>query len=60
MSTSAEAALWNMLKSKKIYCRKFRRLYSIDKYIVDFNCPSEKPTIELDGALHGEYHKIES
>jgi very-short-patch-repair endonuclease len=57
-STSAEVALWNILKSKKLDGRKFRRQYSIDNYIVDFCCPSEKLVIELDGAPHGEYHKI--
>jgi len=57
-STSAEAALWNILKSRKLDGRKFRRQYSIDKYIVDFCCPSEKLVIELDGAPHGEYSKI--
>jgi very-short-patch-repair endonuclease len=55
-STSAEAALWEMLKSKKLEGRKFRRQYSIGSYIVDFCCPSEKLIIELDGDPHGEYH----
>jgi very-short-patch-repair endonuclease len=58
-STSAEAALWNILKSKNLDGRKFRRQYSIDNYIVDFCCPSEKLIIELDGAPHGEYHRIQ-
>jgi very-short-patch-repair endonuclease len=58
-STSAEAALWEMLKSKKLDGRKFRRQYSIGSYIVDFCCPSEKLIIELDGDPHGEYYKIE-
>ena len=58
-STSAEAVLWDILKSKKLDGRKFRRQYSIGSYIVDFCCPSEKLIIELDGAPHGEYHKIE-
>ena len=57
-STSAEADLWEMLKSKKPDRRKFRRQYSIGSYIVDFCCPSEKLVIELDGDSHGEYHKI--
>jgi very-short-patch-repair endonuclease len=43
-STSAEAALWGMLKSKKLDGRKFRRQYSIGSYIVDFCCPSESTT----------------
>jgi len=55
-STSAEAALWEMLKSRKLEGRKFRRQYSIGSYIVDFCCPAEKLVIELDGAPHGEYH----
>ncbi len=59
ISTSAEAALWEMLKSKKLYGRKFRRQYSIGSYIVDFCCPSEILIIELDGDHHGEYFKIE-
>ncbi len=58
-STSAEAALWEMLKSRKLEGRKFRRQYSIGNYIVDFCCPSAKLVIELDGAPHGEYHKIQ-
>jgi very-short-patch-repair endonuclease len=57
-STSAEAVLWEMLKSKKFEGRKFRRQYSIGSYIVDFCCPSEKLIIELDGDPHGEYIKI--
>ena len=48
-----------MLKSKKLDGRKFRRQYSIGRYIVDFCCPSEKLIIELDGAPHGEYYKIQ-
>jgi hypothetical protein len=28
--------LWNILKSKKLNARKFRRQYSIGNYIVDF------------------------
>jgi len=58
-STSAEVALWVMLKSKKLEGRKFRRQYSIGIYIVDFCCPSEKLIIELDGNPHGEYHRIQ-
>ena len=57
-STSAEAALWESLKSRNLEGRKFRRQYSIGNYIVDFCCPSEKLIIELDGDPQGEYHKI--
>jgi len=41
-STSAEAVLWDILKSKNLDGRKFRRQYNIGSYIVDFYCPSEK------------------
>jgi very-short-patch-repair endonuclease len=57
-ATLAEAALWDILKSKQLDGRKFRRRYSISSYIVDLCCPSEKLIIELDGDPHGEYHKI--
>ena len=55
-STSSEAELWNILKSKKLNARKFSRQHSIDNYIVDFFCASEKLVIVLDGNPHGEYH----
>jgi very-short-patch-repair endonuclease len=45
-------------KIKNLDDRKFRRQYSIDKYIVDPRCPSEKPVIELDGAPKSDYLKI--
>ncbi len=50
--TSAEANLWRSLKGKKLEGRKFRRQFSVDSYILDFYCPSEKLAIELDGADH--------
>jgi very-short-patch-repair endonuclease len=58
-STSAEVALWEILKSKRLDGRKFRRQYSIGNYIADFCCPSEKLIIELEGDPHGEYHQIQ-
>lgn len=54
-STSAEAAMWNLLKGKKLNGRKFRRQYSISRYILDFYCVSEQLAIELDGDPHGDY-----
>ena len=58
-STSAEVSLWNLLKSRKLDGRKFRRQHSIGQYVVDFYCPSEKLVIELDGDPHGNYIQIE-
>ena len=54
-STSAEAELWNILKSKKFNEKKFRRQHSIGNYRVDiFFCASEKLVIELDGNPHNQ------
>ncbi|WP_435352986.1 endonuclease domain-containing protein [Emticicia sp. SJ17W-69] len=53
-STSAEATLWIYLKNIQLEGRKFRRQHSIDFYILDFYCPSEKLNIELDGQEHFE------
>ncbi len=31
---------------------KFKRQYSIDKYVVDFYCPLLRLAIEIDGSVH--------
>ena len=51
-STVAEAVLWTRLKGSQLEGRKFRRQYSVEKYILDFYCPAEKLAVELDGAGH--------
>lgn len=51
-STLAEKALWNWLKHDQVEGLRFRRQYSIDKYILDFYCPTLKLSIELDGDYH--------
>ena len=50
--TSAEAFLWKQLSNSRLEGRKFRRQHSINNYIVDFFCPSERLIIELDGEVH--------
>ncbi len=55
-ATPAESFLWKYLRKSQLKGRKFRRQHSIENYIVDFYCPSEKLVIELDGAVH-EYEK---
>lgn len=49
--TEAEAAMWEVLKTKKLG-HKFRRQHLIDDYIVDFVCLSKKLVIEVDGDIH--------
>jgi len=48
----AEVILWSQIKGKNIKGYKFRRQYSIDKYIVDFYSPELNLAIELDGDYH--------
>ena len=48
----AEVILWSRLKNRQIVGTKFRRQYSIGKYILDFYCVEKKLTIELDGESH--------
>jgi very-short-patch-repair endonuclease len=50
--TPAEAALWDLIKQRKLEGRKFRRQHSVGNYILDFYCPDEKLAIELDGEGH--------
>lgn len=51
-ATSAEAFLWKHLSNSPLNHRKFRRQHSIENYIVDFYCATEKLIIELDGDGH--------
>lgn len=50
--TPAEATLWRYLKNKQIDGRRFRRQFGVDKYVLDFYCPSENLAVELDGEDH--------
>jgi very-short-patch-repair endonuclease len=52
--TPAEAALWKCLQKSQLLGKKFRRQFSIDRYIVDFYCPECRLAIELDGQGHFE------
>lgn len=51
-ATKAETKLWQALKRSQLDNKKFRRQHSINNYIVDFYCPSEKLIIEIDGKVH--------
>src|SRR6266516_2714241 len=50
--TIAEARLWNHLKGRSLWGRKFRRQHSVGPYVLDFYCPGERLALELDGAAH--------
>jgi very-short-patch-repair endonuclease len=48
----AEVIVWSQLKNKQISGIKFRRQYSIGRYVVDFYCAKKKLAIEIDGESH--------
>ena len=50
--TKPEKRLWNYLRSRRLSGVKFRRQYSVGRYVVDFYCPSARLAIELDGDSH--------
>ncbi len=50
--TPAEDALWQRLRSRRLNGAKFRRQYSVDRFIVDFYCPLARLVVEVDGAIH--------
>ncbi len=53
-STPAELKLWHHLRNRNFFNLKFKRQYTIGKYIVDFICLEENLIIELDGSQHME------
>jgi len=51
-STVTEDLLWIYLKNRQLVGQKFRRQYSIGKYVVDFYCPQQRLIVEVDGSIH--------
>jgi len=47
-----ETILWSRLKNKQLGGYRFRRQFSIGRYVVDFYCPALKLVIEIDGDSH--------
>ncbi|WP_412062568.1 endonuclease domain-containing protein [Rubrivirga sp. IMCC45206] len=50
--TPAEAALWTLLKARRLDGWRWRRQFSVGPYILDLYCPAARLAIELDGAVH--------
>jgi very-short-patch-repair endonuclease len=48
----AERRLWPHLRDRHLENCKFRRQYSIDRYVIDFYAPELKLAIEIDGPTH--------
>jgi very-short-patch-repair endonuclease len=52
--TAAENHLWQRLRKEQVLGFKFRRQYTIDRFIVDFYCTDAWLVIEVDGSIHEE------
>jgi very-short-patch-repair endonuclease len=50
--TPAEAALWELIRGRRIGGWKFRRQHPVVGYVVDFYCPGLRLVIEVDGDVH--------
>jgi very-short-patch-repair endonuclease len=47
-----EMVLWQNIRARKLKGYKFRRQFSIGRYVLDFYCPKIKLGIEIDGESH--------
>ncbi|PID86397.1 hypothetical protein CSB08_00225 [Candidatus Gracilibacteria bacterium] len=50
--TQPEKIFWDRVKTKQFFGLKFRRQYSVGRYIIDFYCKDLKLVIEIDGDSH--------
>ncbi|MDD1531098.1 endonuclease domain-containing protein [Bradyrhizobium sp. WBOS7] len=52
--TDAEAAMWRLLRDRRMSAYKFRRQVPFGNYILDFVCFDKRLVIEVDGSPHAE------
>jgi very-short-patch-repair endonuclease len=52
--TEAERKLWSVLRNRQLSSVKFRRQFSVGRYILDFYSPEYRLGIEADGGQHYE------
>ncbi|MBH5401581.1 endonuclease domain-containing protein [Bradyrhizobium sp. CNPSo 4010] len=52
--TDAEAAMWRLLRDRRLAAYKFRRQVPLENYILDFVCFENRLGIEIDGSQHAE------
>jgi len=50
--TDAEAAMWRLLRDRRLARFKFRRQVPFQTYILDFVCFRERLILEIDGSQH--------
>ncbi|CAL80374.1 putative restriction endonuclease-like [Bradyrhizobium sp. ORS 278] len=52
--TDAEAAMWRLLRGRRLSEFKFRRQVPFRNYILDFVCFEQRLVIEIDGSQHAD------
>jgi very-short-patch-repair endonuclease len=50
--TDAEAAMWRLLRDRRLLQFKFRRQVPFQNFILDFVCFDRRLVIEIDGSQH--------
>jgi very-short-patch-repair endonuclease len=50
--TEAEAAMWRLLRNRRLAQFKFRRQVPFQRFILDFVCFQRRLIIEIDGSQH--------
>src|SRR5579871_5095609 len=50
--TDAEAAMWRLLRDRRLANFKFRRQVPFQSYILDFGCFERRLVVEIDGSQH--------
>ncbi|MBN1639175.1 MAG: DUF559 domain-containing protein, partial [Ignavibacteriales bacterium] len=50
--TYCEKIVWENVRNRRLLGLKFRRQYSVDKFVIDFYCPEHKIALEIDGEIH--------
>ena len=54
--TSAEAALWERLRTRQLHRLKVLRQHPMGRFIVDFFCHAQRLAVEVDGAFNEGQH----
>ncbi|MEH1871159.1 endonuclease domain-containing protein [Nostoc sp.] len=50
--TKAEKMIWDKIRDRQLENCKFRRQYSVDKFVINFYSSELKLAIEIDGESH--------
>jgi very-short-patch-repair endonuclease len=58
--TDAEAAMWRLLRDRRLLQFKFRRQVPFQNFILDFVCFGRRLVIEIDGSQHASSSQDET